>query len=815
MKRFVTRLRRASADELLFRAREYANTRFEQVRVGARANRWRRERLASRLDPRVDGLAPIIRALRHGDVATANAALHAHFLLRRPRFLLEPARKSSIVEAVRTRFPAASVDAVERAAPLIDGRYGLLGYRDLSFRRGTSAVDWHFDPVHERRAPLRFWKRVPYLDRRIGDHKIIWELNRHQHWLALGRAAWLTGDLDRRYSQTVARELESWLRANPPLRGINWASMLELALRSLSWIWTLHFFASDDGRNPDVPAIDLLYGIERQLAHVAKHLSFYFSPNTHLLGEALALYVAGRALPELRAAADWEHVGRRVLMREARAQVHADGGHAELSTHYHRYAFDFYLLALAIARNTADPVAPEFAEVCWRMATYCRAMADDTGRLPTIGDDDGGMLFPICARQPADVRDSLSLAAVLLDRPELAIGDVPEEVFWMLGTDATTLRTTTHVSLPWRSSIFRETGYAVLRSADDHAVFDVGRHGFLNGGHAHADALSIVLSTSGHPLLIDPGTATYTIDPVRRDRFRSTAMHNTLVLDGRPQSIPAGPFHWASRADARLTYWHASEDFDFAEGAHDAYAASHRRAVLRARHDLWIVLDFVPARGAHRADTYWHLAPAWTVDRRESQTLYLRRGDLRAVLATTAPGWKEYFADPQGLGWCAPVYGHLLPSLTLCFSAESVNAISIATALRAAAAPVDLVIRPHAVTTDVDDGWFRAAVWVRHGDLETMAMVAFAGSEATAGTVRKGTQRFSVGDGEVATDARVIVVTWSDKGGLQSLDLIDGAAVSFSGRGGFDTRVVGAQDLHLGVTALSRLSRRDEPRPVG
>jgi hypothetical protein len=27
-----------------------------------------------------------------------------------------------------------------------------------------------------------------------GDHKVIWELNRHQHWLMLGRAFWLTGE---------------------------------------------------------------------------------------------------------------------------------------------------------------------------------------------------------------------------------------------------------------------------------------------------------------------------------------------------------------------------------------------------------------------------------------------------------------------------------------------------------------------------------------------------------------------------------------------------------------------------------------------
>ncbi len=46
--------------------------------------------------------------------------------------------------------------------------------------------------------------------------------------------------------------------------------------------------------------MDLLLALDRQLAHIEQNLSHYFSPNTHLLGEALALYVAGRALPMLR-----------------------------------------------------------------------------------------------------------------------------------------------------------------------------------------------------------------------------------------------------------------------------------------------------------------------------------------------------------------------------------------------------------------------------------------------------------------------------------------------------------------------------------
>src|SRR4029079_16680088 len=114
-------------------------------------------------------------------------------------------------------------------------------------------------------------------------------------------------------------------------------------------------------------------------------------------------------------------------------QIHDDGGHVELSTHYHRYTLDFYLLALAVARETADPRAALFAEAVDRLAACARTLADDNGRLPVIGDDDGGSLFSIWGRAVADISDSLQLAAQLLDRPALAVGPPAEEPIWITG----------------------------------------------------------------------------------------------------------------------------------------------------------------------------------------------------------------------------------------------------------------------------------------------------------------------------------------------------------------------------------------------
>ena len=72
-------------------------------------------------------------------------------------------------------------------------------------------------------------------------------------------------------------------------------------------------------------------------------------------------------------------------------------------------------------------------EAAAQQAKFLRAIADDNGRLPQIGDDDGGQLFPICGRPASDCSDTLSSAAAILNDPSLTLGVATEESFWFCG----------------------------------------------------------------------------------------------------------------------------------------------------------------------------------------------------------------------------------------------------------------------------------------------------------------------------------------------------------------------------------------------
>ena len=788
----LQRVRAMGREEIAFRARAAARARLDRLAAAAKPPRWNRADLPRVLAPHaLDGEAR--RAVREGRWDAVQHRVEHVFRSRPSRFVFVPETCGGLRAEILRRWPSAADEARARADRIVSGEYDLLGYRGLRFTQGDLAPDWHLDPVSGRRAPGAFWADVPFLDPAVGDHKIIWELNRHQHWLALGRALWLTGD--RRYRREIVAQLHSWLAANPPLMGINWASMLELAFRSLSWVSALHVLlaspapcdggvasgaasyadrdASAAGGDADGAWMaDLLVALHHQLEHVARNLSCYFSPNTHLLGEALALYVTGLSVPEMARSARWSDLGRRVLLEQLDRQIEPDGGHAERSLHYHRYTLDFYLLALLTAERCGDEHgAAHFREAVGRMAAFLRELADDHGRAPLIGDDDGGMLWPITGRDSADVRDSLALASVVLGRPELAPWGLCEETLWLAWSGYRDRllqdRPSPAAGEDMRISVFPATGYVAARDgAGGHLVFDAGRHGFLNCGHAHADALAMTVAVSGHPLLIDPGTGSYTADPALRDRMRRTANHNTVTVGGRSSSVPAGPFHWRSRTDATLRTAVGNARFGWLEAFHDGYAGlRHRRSIVQAA-DGWLVVDEVLGGGEGDAHAHWHFDPLWTVARESDQALAARHADGGAAwLLHDASSLRLAYGDAEsGLGWCSPRYGAVVPTWSAVLSRSGAFPAALVTWI-GAALPGERIPALQSM---------RAA-----GAGDTAVSVRLRRESSTSVTVlRPGDVRLAeprgAGAAEYRTDARLLRYTTNADGTLASLAVADG-----------------------------------------
>jgi hypothetical protein len=579
---------------------------------------------------------------------------------------------------VAAHWPADASAIVARAEKILGGRMDLLGYEGLDF---GSPPDWQLDPVLGRRAAAVHWSRVRYLDAAdVGDHKVVWELSRQQYLVTLAQAWLLTSD--EKFPAAIAAHLEAWMNDNPPKRGINWASSLEIGFRAISWIWTLAL--AGDALPPSL--VQRCAGMLHVHArHLESHLSTWFSPNTHLTGEALALVYLGRALPVFRRSERWRETGLRILEEEVRRQILPDGVYFEQATYYHRYTTDFYLhLGLLIGAQGAQ--RPRWLDVTLgHLLDYLVAIVRPDGTWPLIGDEDGGRLVWLKSRQPNDFHDTLGLGAVVLGRREYCLpgNSAPSELAWLLGPGARAAFDALGTTPPPRFAVFPDGGYAVTRNEEgDWLLMEAGPHGGLAGGHAHSDALAIELAVGGRTVLQDAGTFTYVADPAERDAFRAGAAHSTLTIAGHSAAVPAGPFRWRHRSEARVERWKQSERFDFLAGRQEGFRelgpdVAHRREVLWLHEwRCWIVRDRVEGV-ASAFEAHFHAAPGIIIATRRETALFRDAGVNRLRLDALADQCALAVRD----SWHSPVYGARVPVQAL--SVRVTRGMELMTILRA------------------------------------------------------------------------------------------------------------------------------------
>lgn len=439
---------------------------------------------------------------------------------------------------------------------------------------------WHVEPLAGAEWPRVDSARVIAAAPPHFDARLTWELNRGHDWVTLARA--YAARREPRHAERLTRDLASWRRANPLGTGINWASAMEAAIRihSLAWV------AGLVGGDPTLAAM-----LHEHATFVGDHLSRFSSANNHLIVELSGLAVAERVLhgrPHARALA--------ALDDECARQVFDDGVNAEMATHYHLFVLEALHLVAALER-VWDAPRPPLEAVVARMTDYVAHLRCADGSLLEQGDSDDGRLLP-----------------------------------WHPPMTAPT---------PTRSRRFAASGQVVLRSERLLVTFDAGPFGFGSlAAHAHCDALAVNVAIDGAPFLVDRGTYRYNGDRAARERYRMTAAHNTLQVDGREQAEAAGPFLWRTRPRVTLERCELGE-LDVVVASHDGFGVVHRRTLVRAD-DLLVVIDDCARPGTLR----YHASPGaiaqdGTLWRRGSAWLWT--GDLDARSITT-PHARRYLA---------------------------------------------------------------------------------------------------------------------------------------------------------------------------
>ena len=151
--------------EVFWRGRAAVRIGFDRARSTVIPAQWARRDLARVLAP-LPEFTGVRAALAGGGWADAHRALAQQVAAAPQRFVIAPHARSAVSNRILAAFPDSGRSATAMADRILAGKYDLLGYRALRFDRGTdvpgaAAIDWDYDPIHQRRAPERFWSAVP------------------------------------------------------------------------------------------------------------------------------------------------------------------------------------------------------------------------------------------------------------------------------------------------------------------------------------------------------------------------------------------------------------------------------------------------------------------------------------------------------------------------------------------------------------------------------------------------------------------------------------------------------------------------------
>lgn len=578
-----------------------------------------------------------------------------------------------VAARIRTSQPDLAALIARNAKDVREGCFHLLGARWPEPAVMPPPPDfWHVDPEDGELFPQRetYCFDISFrhgLDTR--EIKRIWELNRLQFVVPLAANAAIMGD--RQSVDLAVGLIGSWMKGNPPFRGLNWNSGIELALRVISVALSLSIIGIE--RLDDAARSAALQFFFAHVDWIRRFPSLYSSANNHRIAELAGLVVGTTMAPEIPGAAAMRENSWRALLVEIERQIHPDGVGAEQSPGYTAFSIELFLLAAAACgRGRSLPAATVDRLSAW--AEHSLWLMDADGRVPAIGDfDDCRAITTTQAHEPKYVASIVAVVADCIGRPDLApSAKDPSIRDIVLGSAG--------ISPTHRAGLrsFPKGGYSVIRGTDKTPVvliFDHGPVGYLSiAAHGHADTLAVWLCVGNQPVFIDAGTYLYHSSRDLRDTFRDTAVHNTLVLDGMGSSRPAGPFNWASKANARLITLEGTP-ISRVVAEHDGYVSQygvmHRRAIEFDGTSRFTITDeLLGSLEDRRVTVSFLLDPACQAALESDGSVLIVSNRCSIVhLASAGPLEARIIRgdEKSRLGWVSPSFGVRVPADQILF----------------------------------------------------------------------------------------------------------------------------------------------------
>ncbi len=353
--------------------------------------------------------------------------------------------------------------------------------------------------------------------------------------------------------------------------------------------------------------------------------------------------------PELTEHQAWREVAQRRVEDHLELDFYADGGHHERAPSYHTMC----LQALHVVALSADPDQwPIIDHPRMRAAhAWLAEMAHPAGWVPHLQDSHvvrpaemllvGHHLYGVPAWKW--LVESWLDADLIVDRLD-RLGPRPD------GTDPVEFFQAAPSAEPdRRSRLLRSSGYAVLRGGwsieDPATVVNLGPYvGHELEPHSHHASLDFVISGWGEPLAWEAGGPPSYDDPGYYSWYQAGRGHNSVVLDGEPNSAGRNTV-----VDSFLALGPDGSGVDVVAGRHDAFAVRHRRRMIfvRSAPAYWLVVDDIGDSGPVGSTWTIHGRSPWRAD---GERRYVSEsGPGLVVVPVEVPAGVEHGTGPARL----------------------------------------------------------------------------------------------------------------------------------------------------------------------
>ena len=339
------------------------------------------------------------------------------------------------------------------------------------------------------------------------DRSALWNFNLHyfEYLFSLVKAWKDSGE--KKYLEKTFEIISGWINCNPAGVKPAWASY-PTSLRIVNWI---SYFGYTAESMPGEFRKTFLDSLHRQYAYLSRHLekgilgNHYFENLKSLLLASLFFkdeLMFARVLPLFKA--------------ECEEEILSDGMHFELSPMYHKIIFEGMLRIALALRETGKSDA--------KIESYLQSMLD-----VAYSFEEGLERVPLFNDGGNNVAKSLD-----------ALLEAADRYFGLK---------------PCLKNRLESSGFYIFkREIKGHIwklVVDAGQPGpKYIPGHAHCDAMSYELFRDGRPVVVNCGTYAYQCE--ERDFFRSTAAHNTVMIDDTEQSQCWSSFRLAKRSQMKV-----------------------------------------------------------------------------------------------------------------------------------------------------------------------------------------------------------------------------------------------------------------------